>query len=69
MSSQVRTDLELFLLMRQLVLVEIGGVDERGGADGASVRLLAGVCPHVHHQIVLVLALVRAQVAEEVERV
>lgn len=55
--------------MRELVFVQVRRVYEGRGAVRTLVRLLAGVRAHVHHQVVLVLALVRAQVAEEVKRV
>lgn len=65
----VHTYFKLLLLMREFVFVQVGRVDEGGRALLALVGLLARVRAHVHHQVVLVLALVRTQIAKEVERV
>lgn len=61
------TDLKLFFLVCQLVLIEIGRVDKSSRALRTLVGLLSGVGSHMHHQVILVLAFVGAKVAEEVE--
>lgn len=61
--------LVLLLLVGELVFVQIGRVDECGRTVLTFVRFLPGVGSHVHHQVVLVLAFVGAQVTVEVKGV
>lgn len=59
--------LELFLLVCQLMLVQIGRIYKRSRALRALVRLFSSMSSHMHHQVVLVFAFVWTQVTEKVE--
>lgn len=61
--------LELFLLVCQLMLVQIGWVYKRSRTLRALVRFLSSMSSHMHHQVVLMFAFIWTQVTEEVESV